>query len=179
MAQEKDGNSWERIKGETSRSWLAFQDFLKAGPDRNIPDLHRKYLGRKNPPSKSKKTLNEWCSKYKWYKRAILYDSMVGRDSLIAAKDVVVADTATRLRKHLQDMEDIGTSRIGRAKAYENILNRMVGEGVLPSWMPKLEKISDIESLERAAEKPAIRGNEFVLEATGVRDTMEGLTEIE
>lgn len=67
----------EARSGERSAAIQACNDWLRMGPGRSLPELHRRYTEnhRDSPPTESLGTLKQWSSRYDWAKRAEEWDA--------------------------------------------------------------------------------------------------------
>ncbi|MGB3300671.1 MAG: hypothetical protein WBA76_20600 [Phormidesmis sp.] len=73
--------TYDRQPSDTERSWQAFGDYLLLNKPRTLKSLHGHYgggTGTQNPPTKSLKTLRNWCDRYKWRDRAVAFDADQG-----------------------------------------------------------------------------------------------------
>ena len=67
----------ERQRGESYRAVQACNDFLRLGPHRSVPALYKQYgkIPENTGSTRSYATLEKWCTRYDWHKRAEVYDA--------------------------------------------------------------------------------------------------------
>ncbi|MGB9858672.1 MAG: hypothetical protein ACPLQP_01910 [Moorellaceae bacterium] len=77
---------FERLPGETTKAWAAFQVYRDLGPQRSLGKV-REALGKSTGYMR---VLEEWASKYQWVKRAAAYDDYLERKKREAQEKAVV-----------------------------------------------------------------------------------------
>lgn len=139
----------ERQKSESSRAVQACNDYSRMGPSRSLRALIQEYgkTPQSTVPTDSLYTLEKWCRKYGWPKRAELYDGQLEAAKNKRAKDILQSGLALvheRVDK-LQGLADFLHEQMyeqGESGKYHNI------------WLPDVKEVGgqvvDIERFNAA-----------------------------
>lgn len=133
----------ERQPGESRRSLIACNDYLRLGPGRSLALLLEKYLegNRNTAATLSKATLLKWSARFGWQTRATLYDAETERQKNEYARQIMQSGLA------------LTHERVNRLKAMAELLETEIlkrDNGSYPTiWLPDVKQIGAGEFAER------------------------------
>jgi len=134
----------QRLKGETSKSIQACNDYLRMGPGRSLAKLNRKYREdvQNESPSKAVGTLTNWSGRYGWVKRAEQYDAMIEEEKTQIALDMMRSGLA------------LDYERVDKLKSlFDLLFGELMEEGedglLHNLWLPDVKSIGSGEFAER------------------------------
>ena len=157
---------------ETPKAALAWADYLALGPERSFDRLLERYQSATNPPTRRRKSLADWSSRYGWQQRLA--------DIAAAEAEAAAEREAAYRRTIMEEGYGLGHERVRTLKAVAERLADFALEMALPNADSRLLKavLSELrgalaeiakEKGERVT-KSDVTLNATVQDATGLSD---------
>ena len=186
---------WERLEGETEKSWLSFEMFRQLGPERTVDGAFHRYWmrpgNRRNNSGRAKdKTpayFSHWAVQYNWWRRAAAWDEEV---AALARDQELDRELQARLAEQEEDRHQRQLmkeeARAARAVGRRILLRLLQGVEAgqldrmsVPDLLPHLQKVATLleagQKLERLERGEATDRTETQVSQDGLAQRIAAL----